>query len=272
VNQSQLCECFGKSRQGFSKKLHRSIHQRELEDMAVSIVQDIRYRQPRVGTRKLILDVNHKLVLNGFEPIGRDHLFDVLRERDLLVKPLKRFVKTTNSYHRFRKHKNLLLNTKQTGPNQAYVADITYLRIQHGFCYLSLLTDVYSRKIVGFYLSKDLGAHGPVRALKMALKQCSHPQSVIHHSDRGIQYCCDMYAEILEKNKMCISMTEANHCYENSLAERVNETLKYDLMLGEVLPSFSVALKAVKEAVKIYNNERRHVAIEYLTPQAKHAA
>lgn len=238
----------------------------------MSIVQGIRYRQPRVGTRKLVFDVNHKLVLNGLEPIGRDHLFDVLRERDLLVKPLKRFVKTTNSYHRFRKHKNLLLNTKQTSPDQAYAADITYLRILQGFCYLSLLTDVYSRKIVGFYLSKDLGANGPVRALKMALKQCPNPQGVIHHSDRGIQYCCDAYAEILEKNKMCISMTETNHCYENSKAERVNETLKYDLMLGEVLPSFTVALKAVKEAVNIYNNERRHVALEYLTPQAKHAA
>lgn len=238
----------------------------------MSIVQGIRYRQPRVGTRKLVFDVNHNLVLNGFEPIGRDHLFDVLRERDLLVKPLKRFVKTTNSYHRFRKHKNLLLITKQTGPNQAYAADITYLRIQQGFCYLSLLTDVYSRKIVGYYLSKDLGANGPLRALKMALKQCSNPQGVIHHSDRGIQYCCDTYAEILDKNKMCISMTEVNHCYENSKAERVNETLKYDLMLGEVLPSFSLALKAVKEAVNIYNNERRHVALEYQTPQAKHAA
>ena len=238
----------------------------------MSIVQNIRYRQPRAGTRKLLLDVNHQLILKGFEPLGRDHLFEVLRERDLLVKPLKRFVKTTNSYHRFRKHKNLLMHTKQTGPNQAYVADITYLRILNGFCYLSLLTDVFSRKIVGYYLSKDLGANGPIKALKMALKQCPDPNNVIHHSDRGIQYCCDEYAKLLEKNNMCVSMTEQNHCYENSIAERVNETLKYDLMLGEVLPSFSVALKAVKDAVNIYNNERRHVSLEYLTPQAKHAA
>lgn len=239
--------------------------------MVISIIHGIRYRQPRVGTRKLLLDVNHKLILDGFKPIGRDHLFKVLRERDLLVKPLKRFVRTTNSYHRFRKHKNLLLKMKLTRPNQAYVADITYLRIRHKFGYLSLLTDAYSRKIVGYHLSRNLGAEGCVKALKMALRQCHKPKYVIHHSDRGIQYCCDMYAKVLKQNKMNVSMTEENHCYENAIAERVNETLKYDLMLGEVLPSFSVALKAVKEAINIYNNERRHVAIGFLTPQAKHA-
>jgi len=167
---------------------------------------------------------------------------------------------------------NLLKNTIQTGPNQAYAADITYLRLRNGFCYLSLLTDVYSRKIVGYHLSENLGVEGPREALRMAICNCLHPQGVIHHSDRGIQYCCDVYAQMLEEHKMVVSMTEENHCYENGLAERVNETLKYDLMLGETLPSFAAAQKIVKEAITIYNQERWHQALGYLTPEQKHAA
>lgn len=216
--------------------------------------------------------VNNQLVLQGVEPIGRDRLFELLGYRGMLVRPLRRFVRTTNSYHRFRKHKNLLKNTIQTGPNQAYAADITYLRLRNGFCYLSLLTDVYSRKIVGYQLSRNLDVVGPLEALRMAINQCPNPQGVIHHSDRGIQYCCDAYAHMLEEYQMVVSMTEENHCYENALAERVNETLKYDLMLGETLPSFTEALKIVKEAITIYNQERWHQALDYLTPEQKHAA
>jgi len=216
--------------------------------------------------------VNSRLLLEGIEPIGRDRFFDALRQRAMLVKPLRRFVRTTNSYHRFRKHKNLLKNTIQTGSNQAYAGDITYLRLRSGFCYLSLLTDVYSRKIVGYHLSQSLGVEGSLMALQMAIRQCPNPEGVIHHSDRGIQYCCDAYAQLLEANKMAVSMTEENHCYENGLAERVNETLKYDLMLGETMPSFSIAKKAVKEAIAIYNQERWHQALGYLTPEQKHVA
>lgn len=267
-----LCSFFGYSRQGYAKNLKLQQTRLEKHQIALSVVYEIRAEQPRVGTRKMIDDVNHRLILRGYTPLGRDQLFDVLRDRGLLVKPLKRFTRTTNSYHRFRTHKNLLKKTVQTGANQAYVGDITYLRLPNGFCYLSLLTDVYSRKIVGYHLSQDLKAQGPIKALKMALRQCPDPQGVIHHSDRGIQYCCDDYVKVLEENLMCISMTEENHCYENSLAERVNETLKYDLMLGEVLPNYTMAKKFVRQAVSIYNLKRKHVALGYCTPNSKHVA
>jgi transposase InsO family protein len=248
VSQTQLCSFFGYTRQGYSKNLKLQRVRLEQRLIAVAEVQDIRALQPRAGTRKMLDDVNHRLILEGYSPRGLDCLFNTLRDRELLVKPLKRFVRTTNSYHRFRTHKNLLKKTVQTGPNQAYVADITYLRLPGSFCYLSLLTDVYSRKIVGYHLSQDLKAEGTIKALKMTLKQCPDPINVIHHSDRGIQYCCDAYTQILAKNNMRISMTEENHCYENAKAERVNETLKYDLMLGEVLPNFKCAKKMVKQA------------------------
>lgn len=269
---SDLCHFFGYSRQGYAKRVKLGDYRNRQADAVVAAVNQIRSRQPRVGVRKLHQDVNHALVLQGVRPVGRDRLFAILRRREMLVVPLKRFVRTTNSYHRFRMHKNVLKTTVQTGPNQAWVADITYLRLRDGFCYLSLVTDVYSRKIVGFNVSKDLSAEGAMAALRMALKQCPASKSVIHHSDRGIQYCCNGYAEILSKSHMVVSMTEENHCYENSMAERVNETLKYDFMLGEVLPSFEVAKMAVEESIEIYNNERRHVALGYVTPQHKHAA
>ncbi|MCP4584376.1 IS3 family transposase [Pseudoalteromonas sp.] len=272
MNQTNLCSFFGYSRQGYAKNLKLQQIRMEKHQIAISVVQQIRAEQPRAGTRKMFDDVNHRLLLEGYSPLGRDQLFDVLRNRDMLVKPLKRFTRTTNSYHRFRTHKNLLKKTVQTAPNQAYAADITYLRLPDEFCYLSLLTDVYSRKIVGYHLAKDLKAEGPIKALRMALKQCPNTKGVIHHSDRGIQYCCDAYVKILEKNKIDISMTEENHCYENALAERVNETLKYDLMLGEVLPSYKLARKIVKQAIDIYNQKRKHVSLGYVTPNWKHAA
>jgi transposase InsO family protein len=220
----------------------------------------------------MLQEVNRQLLLRGEEPISRDRFFDALRVKDMLVKPLRRYTRTTDSYHRFRTYKNLLKNTTQTGPNQAWAADITYLRLITGFCYLFLITDVFSRKIVGYHLSRSLKVEGAVKALKMAIKQCPNTEGVIHHSDRGIQYCCDPYVATLVKTKIAISMTEENHCYENALAERVNETLKYDLMLGERLPSFSVARQATNEAIKIYNEERWHQSLEYLTPAVKHAA
>ena len=272
MNQTNLCSFFGYTRQGYAKNLKLQQIRLEKHRIAVSVVQEIRAEQPRVGARKMFDDVNHRLLLAGYSPLGRDQLFDVLRDRDMLVKPLKRFTRTTNSYHRFRTHKNLLKKIVQTGPNQAYAADITYLCLPDGFCYLSLLSDVYSRKIVGYYLAKDLKAEGPIKALRMALNQCPNSQGVIHHSDRGIQYCCDEYAKILEKNNMHISMTEENHCYENAIAERINETLKYDLMLGEVLPSYKIARRIVKQAVYIYNQKRKHVSLGYVTPNLKHAA
>jgi transposase InsO family protein len=198
-------------------------------------------------------------------------MFEVLRENQLLVKPLKRRTCTTDSYHRFRTYRNLLKTVVPSGPNQIWAADITYLRHHGGFSYLFLLTDVFSRKIVGYHLSESLAVEGALRALRMARRQQNLTDGIIHHSDRGIQYCCDAYVAELKKYKMRISMTEENHCYENSMAERVNGTLKNELLLGAVLRDHKQAVSATKEAVNIYNQERWHEALDYDTPDERHA-
>jgi transposase InsO family protein len=204
--------------------------------------------------------------------IGRDRLFSVLRGRGLLVRRKKKYVHTTQSTHRFKVYKNLIWNEKAERAEEVYVADITYIDTLEGYSYLSLITDQYSRKIVGYALSKSLSIEGSVEALRMALRGTKNPRVLIHHSDRGIQYCSKGYTDILKAKGVGISMTEENHVYENALAERVNGILKDELQLGEKLVSYSVAKKIVDEAVKIYNEERLHMSLGYITPTQKHAA
>ena len=206
------------------------------------------------------------------ENIGRDKFFDILRKHELLVKRRKKYVRTTDSYHRFHKYKNKLKEKLLTGPGQAYVNDITYLRTEEGFMYLFLQTDGYSRMITGWDLSDSLAIEGAVKALQMTLRQCSNSEGIIHHSDRGIQYCCKEYVEILKRNKMEISMTEENHCYENAMAERVNGILKEEFLLDETFANKALALKAVKEAIESYNTRRPHWSLNLSTPQQIHQA
>jgi len=206
------------------------------------------------------------------ESIGRDKFFDILRENELLVKRRKRYEKTTDSYHRFRKYKNKLKGRKPTKPNQAFVSDITYIRTRRRFVYLFLITDAYSRMIVGWHLSGSLGIEGALKALKMAIRQCPHPKGVIHHSDKGIQYCCKEYVQLLRKNRMEVSMTEANHCYENAMAERVNGILKDEFLLSEEMPDFATTQKAVEQAIESYNTLRPHWSLNLNIPQAIHMA
>ena len=228
-------------------------------------VLKIRKRQPKIGVRKLHKLITPKLHEQG-SSIGRDRLFDILRENKLLIYPSKKYVRTTNSYHRFRIYGNLIKDLEVTKINQVYVSDITYLTTLEGFCYLSLITDVFSRKIVGYSLSQSLGIEGCLNALNLALKAVKQPENLIHHSDRGIQYCSHAYVDLLTSNGVQISMTEQNHVYENALAERVNGILKTEFMLGETLVSFEVAKELVDEAVKIYNNERPHLSLNYRIP------
>lgn len=230
-------------------------------------VQRIRKRQPRVGGRKL-----QKMLRDQAVVIGRDRLFGVLRGRGLLVRRKKKYVRTTQSAHRFKVYKNLIWNEKAERSEEVFVADITYIATLEGYCYLSLITDQYSRKILGYALSKSLSIEGSVEALRMALRGIKHPKMLIHHSDRGIQYCSKEYTDLLKAKGVGISMTEENHVYENALAERVNGILKDELQLGEKLVSYRVAKKLVDEAVKIYNEERLHMSLDYITPAQKHAA
>ena len=231
------------------------------------LVRGIRRYQPRIGGKKL-----YKLLgadLKG--RIGRDKFFDVLRTENLLVKRRKKYVKTTASWHRFHKYKNTIKHRLLTGSNQAYVSDITYLRTRQGFLYLFLQTDAYSRKITGWWLSESLSISGAIRALKKTIAQSGgQTRGAIHHSDRGIQYCCKEYVNLLQRHGMEISMTEENHCYENAIAERVNGILKDEFLLDETFIDKASALKAVREAITSYNVRRPHWSLNLLTPQQAH--
>lgn len=231
----------------------------------------MRYRthQKRIGTRKLLEEMKLFLEQHQFK-IGRDAFFKLLADNNLLVKRRKRRgCITTLSRHRFKKYPNLIKGFIPTAPNQLWVCDITYIHLADGFAYLSLITDAYSHKIVGFYLSKDLSTKGPLAALKIALKDNPVITNLIHHSDRGVQYCSDQYTKLLLKNNIKISMTENGDPLENAIAERVNGILKQEL-LEEVFPSFEEAQKAVAIACSTYNHLRPHGSIDNLKPYEAH--
>jgi transposase InsO family protein len=198
--------------------------------------------------------------------VGRDKLNDILREHDMLVRRKKASCKTTDSYHRFHKYKNLVKDMVVTAPNQVWVADITYIRTINGFCYLALITDMFSRKIVGYDISDSLELAGCLRALKRALRAARPADGLVHHSDRGIQYCSNQYVNELKKKGIKISMTEENHCYENAIAERVNGILKDEFYLDQTFFSKKSASNATDNAINIYNNKRLHISLGYKTP------
>lgn len=235
----------------------------------VDQVRELRTLQRRVGTRRLQQMLMPVMEQHGIK-MGRDKLFDLLAAHQLLVRRRKRRkVVTTDSNHPFRRYPNLVAGMVVKVANQVWVSDITYLSLVGGrFCYLSLVTDVYSRKIVGYHLHPGLQKEGPLAALQMALEQrkISVFFKTIHHSDRGIQYCCHAYTVKLLQNQIAISMTQQGDPAENAIAERVNGILKGELGLGETFFSFKQAQQVVKQAVDIYNRLRLHSSCDYLTP------
>lgn len=264
---SSICATFGITRQAYYKRQKTMIEQFIEEEMIIEAVRVIRRSQPRVGTRKL-----HRMLNEMDFQIGRDKLFDILRKNSLLVKSRRNYKKTTNSFHRFHKYPNLIKELEVARPNEVFVSDITYVDTCDGFCYLALITDLYSRKIVGWDLSQSLAIEGCQRALRMALRGVKNPQPLIHHSDRGIQYCSNGYVDILMKHGIKVSMTEEDHVYENAVAERVNGILKTEFLLGEKLQSVQVAKELVKESIKTYNQQRLHLSLNYQTPEYRYAA
>lgn len=268
---NELCLLLGHSRQSYYQGI--KYIQRKAYEADIIIDEVLRYRkqQKRIGTRKLLEEMQGFLTAHRFQ-IGRDTLFDLLAERGLLVtKRKRRGPVTTFSKHRYKKYPNIIRDFIPAGPNQLWVSDITYIHVAEKFAYLSLITDAYSRKIVGFYLSKDLSAEGSLKALKMALANNPNKIGLIHHSDRGVQYCCDDYVNLLlnEKNNIRISMTEKGDPLENAIAERVNGILKEEL-LEEVFPDFETAQKAVAIACSTYNHLRPHGSIDNLKPAEAH--
>jgi len=264
---TEICSVFGLTRDAFYKFQKRRKKKEIVSNKVVELVKEERKEQPRVGTRKLYEALQTLFVKENLK-VGRDKLFAILKEQELLIKRKRASCKTTDSYHRFHKYKNLVKDMNVTGPNQVWVSDITYIRTINGFCYLALITDMYSRKIVGYDLSDSLSWAGCLRALKLALKTARPASGLVHHSDRGIQYCSNQYVEELKKHGILISMTEENHCYENAIAERVNGILKDEFYLDQCFYNKENAAIAAKNAIYIYNSKRLHISLGYKTPDS----
>lgn len=236
----------------------------------MALVKQHRKLHPRLGTRKLVVVMSAQLADLGIS-LGRDRLFRMLRERGLLIKR-RRGMRTTDSRHGFRIWPNLVRNVVPAMVNQVWVSDITFIRTEEGFMYLALVMDAFSRKIVGYNISESLAAEGCIGALKMALEDLPAHACPIHHSDRGLQYCCHDYIVLLEKRGSPISMTEINHCYENAKAERLNGILKQEYLLGQTFRDKKQAAVAGRQAVLLYNACRPHISLGYRTPELVHAA
>ncbi|WP_169045907.1 IS3 family transposase [Aeromonas salmonicida] len=267
----KACLFLGISRQAYYKR-NRVADVRHAQGLqVVRFVRQVRLRQPRVGTRKL-----HYL-LQGQDDVwlkvGRDRLFQILAEHRLLVQPRRAYHKTTHSFHRFYRHPNLLKvgpeQVTPVAPEQVWVADITYLPARSGPLYLSLVTDAYSRKIVGHHVHEGMHAESVAMAFKKALKQRRGGGELIHHSDRGVQYCSGLYQSLHARYGVKCSMTDGYDCYQNALAERVNGILKGELLLQSP-QDLAQAREMVREAVDVYNEERPHHALKYRTPDAVH--
>jgi len=260
---------FSLKRDAYYKYRKRFVLKKQIEQNVVQLVRERRRTLPREGVRKLMESLKNEFQRKNLK-IGRDQLFRILRENGMLIGRKKYSSRTTNSHHRFYKYGNIIKDLIIDKPNQVWASDITYIRTIKGFCYLALITDMHSRKIVGFDLSDSLELKGCVRALNKAIYKEKNIKSLIHHSDRGIQYCSNVYTQILKRKKIAISMTEKNHCYENAMAERVNGILKDEFYLDQTFNSLVHAKKAAKNAIKLYNNKRLHLSLNYKTPNYVH--
>jgi len=264
-----LCSLLGYSRQAFYKFVKHAEKEALQYDLILQEVLRIRKTLKRLGTRKLLFKMEGFMREHQIE-IGRDAMFDLLATHKLLIRKRKRRVPvTTFSDHWMRKYPNLIVDFIPTAPNQLWVSDITYITLKDDFAYLSLITDAYSRKIVGFYLSETLSADGCIKALQMALNNNPQLGRLIHHSDRGSQYCCADYVSILDKHFVKISMTQSGDPLENAIAERVNGILK-DELLEKIYINYQEAKQAIAAAISIYNYQRPHSSIDMLTPIEAH--
>ena len=259
---------FGINRQIYYRSTKRSRTSKNKAEQVVELVENIRMKMPKIGGRKLYFMLNEPLKTLK---IGRDKFFNILKANHLLITPKRSYHITTNSHHRFRKHKNLVLDYQITKPNQVWVADITYIGNRKNPSYLSLITDAYSKKIVGHYVAENLTTEGSLLALKKAINTTELKElSLIHHSDRGLQYCSDEYQKILEKNNISCSMTQNSDPYENAVAERINGILKQEFNIDKFDVETKIKRKIVEESIEIYNELRPHFSNHYLTPNQMH--
>lgn len=239
-------------------------------ELILKEVRKIRKLQPKYGTLKVFKELQNFFLEHNIK-IGRDRFFKLMRWKNLLVKKSKNFTTTTNSKHRFFKNPNRILDLEIKQSEQVWVSDITYVKLQNDYAYLALVTDAYSKKIVGFNIDNHMRTELVVNALKMALKGRNFPErQIIHHSDRGIQYCSPEFERYTLKNDIILSNTQNSDPYENAVAERMNRTLKYEYGLKETLPDLKTAQKMTQQAVHLYNNHRLHFSLDFQTPANVH--
>ncbi len=240
-----------------------------MQRSVLQMVQAERKILPRLGGKKIYHQIKPQLQNHDIK-MGRDKLFKLLWEHDLLIKHKRRYITTTNSKHWLRKYPNIIRDKKTTEPEQLWVSDITYIKTDEGNCYLNLVTDAYSRKIMGYAIAESMNTEEMKQAYEMALNNRMYRHDLIHHSDRGLQYCSNEYVKLSTDNAIQISMTENGDPYENALAERMNRTLKDEFGLGRLIPSKQQAFRLADEAIYLHNNRRPHLSLKMKTPNQVH--
>jgi putative transposase len=264
-----LCELFGRSRQAYYQRVKYNYKEEVKSEILLQMVEKERKLMPRLGGRKLLHRIQPRLPEELY--LGRDLFFDFLRDNSLLVRKRHYRARTTYSNHWLRKYPNLIKDYVPERAHQLWVSDITYIETAEGFGYLSLITDAYSRKIVGWELGENLESKHSVKALEMALKQLPKKvRNLYHHSDRGVQYCCDEYVKLLGKNHIQISMTETGDPLENAIAERINGILKDEWLFQMKLKTRYEAKNQLEQIIRIYNEERPHSSLDMITPHDAH--
>jgi len=266
-----LCAVFGYTRQAWYSHL-RSVRLSFIEqEIVLEKIYEIRKELPKTGCIKLYKELNNGFLQGHGISMGRDAIFNLVRSQGMLIKTKRKWVHTTNSFHRFKVHADLVQRRAAVQAEEIWVSDITYLRTSACFVYLSLVTDAYSRKIVGYHLATDLKAIGCIKALKQALKGRLYPdRPLIHHSDRGTQYCCDDYVSLLQDSNIQISMTQTGSPYDNAIAERVNGILKMEFDMEKTFKNVAQAKNCVELGIHKYNNRRLHTSCQFQTPQNTH--
>ena len=267
MSKSSTCGLLGVSRQVYYRSIRSRKKKQDKAKQVVAMVESVRRDMPRIGFRKL-----YYLLYAPLKElkIGRDKFLSILKANHMLIKPKRNYRITTNSHHRFRKHKNLIADMPLKQPEQVWVSDITYIGGRNRNCYLALVTDAYSKKIMGYDVSNSLATEGSLRALNMAVKQRRYKNKLIHHSDRGLQYCSNDYQDALKKKKIIPSMTESYDPYANAIAERVNGILKQEFLLEDYQVDINTMKILVKDAVRIYNTKRPHWSCYMKTPEQMH--
>ena len=262
------CTLFGIDRQVYYRKIKRRKTKQDKAKQVVDMVLEIRTAMPRIGSKKLYFLLHKEL---NILKIGRDKFIDILRANHLLIVSKRSYHITTNSHHRFRKYKNQILDLQIDRPEQVWASDITYIGKREKPCYLSLITDVYSKKIVGYNVSDNLNTESSLAALKSAIKQRKNKYTpLIHHSDRGLQYCANDYQKTLKRNNIKPSMTQNSDPYENAVAERVNGILKQEFNIDKFNKDLPIMKQIIKESIEIYNEKRPHYSNYMLTPNQMH--